>query len=149
MKKRAIGIAFLVICTAVMGVCGFARDATDSYFYNFAIVPRKTTILNQPYRAKDTSTSVYLYLTGAENNRFDSVYVRVYGTGDNDCTLTANGKSGKVTCNLYTEYEIYNNVYEKGYRFANIGFESKNYLESQKITGRWSPDCIGNFPVAS
>jgi hypothetical protein len=40
------------------------------------------------------------------------------------------------------EYEIYNGIYEAGYRFAGLKLQSDNIIRSDVVSGRWSADSI-------
>ncbi len=98
----------------------------------------------KPY-PKDTNSSVYFYLSSGSA----SVKVKVFGctlkdttkyNWNENLTLNKNGVSKKyVTCSIGTEYEIYNEVKEKGYGYAGIKMQTKGFTENH-VVGAWSPD---------
>lgn len=150
LKRRIFALMMvLLIFAGNLNVYAAKYDASDTYFTNFSISPFNYKTPTEAYRTKDTDTSVYMYLTGATNYRYNYVNVKAFGTGRTNCTLNAEGvPTGNVMCYLYVEHEIYNNIRESGYLLANVGLSSANFVDSQTVTGRWSPDTVGNFQVA-
>lgn len=147
--KSIVGISFLMICLG-MSVIAAPRDSGDRYFTDFTISPRDYAMPTVAYGSKDDSTSVYVYLTDATDYRYNYVKVRTYGPGKINLTCDSSGeRQDHVSCYIGQEHEVYNTIWESGYRAANIGLCSANYINTQTVSGRWSPDTVGHFPVAN
>ena len=113
-------------------------DVDSGYYFGFDGWFQRA---NTAYRSKDTSSSTYLrvdsrsgatmrlYVDGATNSG-----------GANYANLTI---GGYVTSPGPGRYEIHNNVYETGRRWARLGASSDNGPGT--LGGVWSPDCSGNY----
>lgn len=125
------------------------RSAVDSKFYDFTAHASYYHVIDKTYRSKDNSTSVYFVYDQAKNNRYKSIRVQTLGTGGVNCTLDASGDpSDYVYAQFGVQHEVYNEIRESGYTKANVAVMSRNYVEDEYISGRWSPDCVGHFTVA-
>lgn len=148
MKKKMLVIMGLIACLSCSVMTNAeTRSSSDTEFKSFSISPSNYNKLG--YRSKENSTPVYLWYKSATNNRYEYVFVRAYGTGGTNLTLNGSAKSvDHVTCSMGHQYAIRSNIYELGYGMATLGFKSANYIESQKISGYWSPDSVGTYPYA-
>lgn len=148
MKKKMLVLMGVIACLSCSVITNAeTRSSQDTEFNHFSISPSDYNKLG--YRKKDNSTPVYLYYQSATNNRFEHIFVRAYGTGDANLTLNGNAKSvDHVTCSMGHKYAIRSNIHEFGHGLATLGFLSANYIESQKISGYWSPDSVGTYPYA-
>jgi len=118
-------------------------DARDSDIYNFSISATSWQRVKQT-RPKDNKTSVYCYIKSASN----SVLVQTWGCDKDknlkkNCTRNSKNKATKkVKLKIGIEYQIYNNIKEKGYPNATIRIKSNNAVKSDVINGKWSPDSV-------
>lgn len=91
-------------------------------------------------RKKDGDSSVYIYIEnylGRAPRMFVDGSKSLYG-GWVDCT------EGVYYGSKRGEYEIYNQVNERGYTAARLTSWAESAAGS--IWGLWSPDCQGRFP---
>lgn len=144
MKKRTLcgGLLLLICCGSVITYAnndnspiGFSVNATN---FNATTAPR----------LKENPSPLYGYITYLQHN--STVQVRAVGVaGSNEEPLTENGLTGNlvpyVTCRQGYQYLIHSQIYEKGYGYAKLGFRSVNIINSEYVSGWWSPDSVGNY----
>lgn len=138
-KMCALAMATMMICS--VGGSVMAANTADKSI-NFDINAgnfNKTT----GDASKTNKTAVYLYIKSLANN--SSAYVKAIGVKNSDkMNLTENGTTGKrteyVVCKEGVQYSVHSQIYEKGYRTAKLAFKSKNFINSERIKGVWSPD---------
>lgn len=125
------------------------RSADDSKIStNFSVSPSSYNKVDS--RKKDGDSPVYLYYSSATNNRYTYVYVRAYGDDTKNLTLNAKAiDTDHVTCYLGNKYLIRSNIFESKCKTATLGFKSANYIQSQTVSGKWSPDSVGSYPYAN
>lgn len=151
MKKIIACLAAMaIVVTGTAGITALASSA-DTYFTDFTISALTYTEVSSP-RLKENDTSVYCYITSAGN----SVKAQVFGCSaysfDNNLTLNSKYESANhVNLDIGIEYQIYNTVYETGYKYAGLKLKSDNLFNSDVISGRWSPDSenTDNMKVAT
>lgn len=151
MKKKIVALlmAGTMAMTLPISTNVTAANTTDTAI-NFdvnALNFNKTT----GKREKQNTTPIYIHVTSLEDR--SSVRVRALGVaGANSENLTNNGTSLKrvsyVTCKLKTKYSIHNDIKEKGYGYAKLGFQSLNTINSERVKGVWSPDSTKTYTHA-
>ena len=106
-------------------------------FFDFT-ADKNGAVVSTNWRKKDTSTSVFLNLTGSDFKDFGVITVSVFGrnrNGELNCTYQTNCyflEAGR-------KYELYNSVHENGCDEVQIRFKA---LNGQHICGKWSPDYL-------
>lgn len=153
MKKRAKKLMAMLMAVTILGSGSIVSHASaeDYVFTDFTIRALSYTQVSAP-RAKENSSSVYCYITNAGN----SVKAQTWGCSANtfneNLTINSDGTStSSVTLAIGTEYQIYNGIYEEGYKYAGLKLKSKNVVNADTISGRWSADSVNtsNMTVAS
>lgn len=100
--------------------------------------------------SKDDYSSHYFYLANASERR---VFVASFACNDRGVvqevtTLSDGNEVVEVFCRLGVNYNIHNNVKEKGYHYARLGI--KAYLfDNGIVIGKWSADSIGTYNSAT
>lgn len=140
-SKRVWGAA--LFASLLLAPCSAVHASTeDKYFTNFTISARSFTPVSAP-REKSNASSVYAYVTKAGN----SVKAQTWACGstswNSNLTQDYTGSpTNSVSLDIGYEYEIYNGIYEAGYRFAGLKLQSDNIIRSDVVSGRWSADSI-------
>lgn len=129
----------LALDTPVDAPVNVGRSTVDSD-YNFHFDFKGAT-QGTYWRSKDTSSSSYLRVDGSSGYA-PRLYIDGATNSDgNGCTNTTRG--GFVRAPGVGKYEIHNNVYEDGFRWARLtGYADRG---PGKLWGAWSPDCAGNY----
>lgn len=146
--KRIISLCCAIIAIlSVLTVSAFANNHTDEGFA-FWIYPPSLSLLGS--RAKTDTTPVYLYITSSTS---DKVWVSTVGCTeslDNFVNLTCvNGAiKNHVTCYVGTKYSVHSFIYEYGYSYASLEFESADD-SIVYLAGVWSPDSVGTYTYAT
>lgn len=149
-QKVLVGLAGAMIVTSGLAIPSPAMAATvdagvvpvndvdSSYGFNFDGWFQRQ---NTAYRPKDTSSSTYIRIDSRSGAN-----IRLYVDG---ATSSGGANYANLTIGGYVvspgpgKYEIHNNVYETGRRWARLGASSD--YGSAKLKGVWSPDCSGNY----
>lgn len=116
----------------------FAKNYTDT---SFELGVKYGVIELTPAREKQDASSTYVYFQSGPSR---GVNFMVWGE-------TANGRQNdtKKTAIIYpgTKRFIHQFVYERGRRWCRLGTTVTS--ETGVARGLWSPDSIGNYPVAN
>lgn len=153
MKKRAKKLMAMLMAVTILGSGSIVSHASakDYEIVNFTISALSFTQVSAP-RLKENSTSVYCHITNAGN----SVKAQTWGCSEStfheNLTINSDGTStSSVSLAIGTEYQIYNGIYEEGYKYAGLKLKSDNLVYSDTISGKWSADSVNtsNMPVAS
>ena len=151
---RSFGSRILTMCLlAIMLVSMFCASAyaanTKDTYFDFSIAGVGYTEMPDSWaRAKENSTAVYLYYYIGTN---DYVRTRTLGAASssgpwhNMTYIASQGMVSYVNCYKGQQYSIHNYIYESGYRWAKLAFNSTNILNSERIGGKWSPDSAGVY----
>lgn len=139
MKKfLAMGVV-AVMCSLAVAVPAFADEGISTY--NTANTPfyfnlNSSTTSATEYRAKDDSSSTYVHAQSLGS----PCQLFVDGPGGVNCTT-----NGRAYLNYRGEFQIYQTVYESGYRSARLsGWRSGS---GTIASGVWSPDSWGSYPI--
>lgn len=153
MKKRVKKLMAMLMAVTILGSGSIISHASaeDYVFTDFKIRVVSYTQVSAP-RAKENSTSVYCHITNAGN----SVKAQTWGcsasTFNENLTINSDGTStSNVTLAIGTEYQIYNGIYEEGYKYAGLKLKTKNLVNPDTVSGKWSADSVNtsNMTVAS
>ncbi len=150
MKKRFMAMAMTLMTVISLGsipVMANARSNVDSAITNFRVEPSNYNQIAM--REKDDTTPIYLWITEAKNNRYSDFRVKVFANGSKNVMVDGHGNIVEfVNCYVGRKQSVRNNVREDGYNRVALGFQSRNYVETQSITGEWSPDSTGRYDYA-
>lgn len=147
MKKRVKKLAALLMAVSVLGggvvaEASSARSAADYTFTDFEIPALTYTQVSNP-RLKENSTSVYCYIKKADKSVSAQVWGCLVSSFKENLTINSNGATTScVTLSIGTQYQIYNSVYEKGYKYAGLKLKSNHIMNSDKVSGAWSADSV-------
>lgn len=130
-----------------MTVMAGARSNVDSAITNFRVEPKNYNQIAM--REKDDTSPIYLWINQAKNNRYSDFRVKVFANGSANVTVDGDRHPVEfVNCYVNRKQSIRNNVREDGYSRVALGFQSRNIVESQSISGEWSPDSTGTYNFA-
>lgn len=145
--KRIVAVVLVVLSMmSVMAVYASAANTADT---SGSVSISGSSWAYGPYRAKENSTATYLYISSAPSS---SARVRVmgYNSGGSSTNLTvANGSLvSYVTCRVGVKYSVHNNVFERGYTYAGLGFQNVS-SGSGTLNYTWSPDSAYSYTDAT
>lgn len=171
MKKRyysRVLTAFLVLALllSVMVTTAFAAETVVPYsnadVYFFKEAPISSSFAQTGTANKDNSTPAWLRIDSMSDgtqvrvrivgstlkNHACSTSVYNFGEGDPTCSYcnrctTKGSWVPFVRCNQGKNYAISSVVYERGYDFSSIGFQSTSLVTTQTVSGFWSADSTG------
>lgn len=114
-----------------------SNNTDTAYSFTFS---KQGATQGTPWRAKEDYSSVYVKITAQSGNAPRFYVDGAYGnlTGKKDCT------QGTHVANRKGEFCIYNSVREDGRTMARL--TSWACTGPGKVSGVWSPDCVGTFP---
>lgn len=132
-KKRLVALAMIAsLCIPVLPASASVDDSTFPTEYI-----THTSGAYTDSRKKEDDTSVYVFNKSA----FDIfVWVR-----HNDVNLA---QYGHVKVPSGAENLVINYVYERGYRDCYLYIAAAKPDQKGYSYGRWSPDSVGNYPIA-
>ena len=152
--KKIVASAMAVAAAAV-SIVGMGTNAIGDYTnsdYSFSVTTDEW--LNAGYtigRQKYNNSSVYVRL----DTTGKSIYTQTQGTYVYSSHWVNNTSRGRVTLTS-GRWEIYNNIFETyvesgkyGQAYARLKMWAANSNSSGSISGAWSPDCSGSYPVAN
>ena len=153
-RVRSVGRRVLTVCllaimlVSTFCVSAYAANTTDTGFAFYIAGVGYTEMPDASARKKEDSSAVYLYYTEGTN---DYVRTRTLGASSssgpwhNMTYIPSQGLVSYVNCYRGQRYSIHNYIYESGYRWAKLAFNSTNIINSEYISGVWSPDCAGVY----
>lgn len=138
MIKRRLAAGLIVLSLSVMNVCTvFANNHTDRK------IPKQYVSSSHwattDYADKQDATSHYIY-------NACGLRVRVVSYAQNGANCT-NNSYAVISAN--SKRFIFNSVWEDGYRNCRLSIRADVSGSSGNVTGWWSPDSIGSYPVAN
>lgn len=145
--KRIIALALLVV--TLVSVMSFAASASSTDI-SFQGTTYMTNHFRTPLGKKDNNTASYLYITDASElyTFVREIACQSNGTGNLICTYSDGSPTMDVVCRRGVKYNIYNDVYELGYRYAKLSFMPM-YENSSDVKGKWSADSVGTYNPAT
>lgn len=156
-KRILMLVLSLSMAAAIVAPCSLAatvepRSSTDS---NQSVNIKNSVYTYGPRRIKDNTTCVYFWgrSCGDVHFRVRAGGYFTYSTSTPvNCTQLQSGDSATyVICRVGVKYMIYNNIREKGYEYASLGFARDNSPSSSTtfLNYTWSPDSVGNYTPAT
>ncbi len=137
MKKKLISLGLVLGVTLVTSVTTHANNSDTSLPYvkvGFQFSQAKAT----PVRAKDNYTSHYIKNTSGFN-------LWVQSQTSSGINKTHNGHAIIPVAERF----IYNNIKEDKYHSCKLSITTATSGTSGYISGLWSPDSVGSYPVAN
>lgn len=114
------------------GISTYANTGDTGFYFNLSSYTTSAT----EYRAKQDASSTYVYAKSLTN----PCQLFVNGTGNNNCTT-----NDRAYLNRTGEFQIYQQVWERGYRTANLAGWRSGY--GTIASGVWSPDSWGSYTI--
>lgn len=149
MRKMAACMAAVILAMAIAGTTAsaYVDSAKDQYFVNFDIEADVYKAVSNPIE-KENSTSVYCYITKADATVLAQTWGCTVSAFKENLTLNAKGVSTTaVKLSVETEYQIYNKIYETGYRYAGLKLKTTSSVYDT-VTGCWSADSVNTSGMA-
>lgn len=143
MLKRRISALVLsgLLAVSMFGSVASAANATD-----------------RPFTFYITTTNTPVYTTGQTKEDYSSTYVNLKKATNGTIWCDVQGNRGTSTWYRETvggkhialtvgQWKVRQNVKENGGTKARLKFE--RYYSDGELSGVWSPDCVGSYPVAN
>ncbi len=146
-RKILVTVMAVIMVLGLFSSIASASNNVDEYFAFQVNANGYTTTTN--VRSKTDTSPLYLLFYTIQNH--NSAYVRTVA-GANGTNLTQDPQGymlNHVTCSVGVQYSIHSTIYESGYSTAQLAFASRNYLNSEYMTGVWSPDSVGRYVDAT
>lgn len=157
----------LVMMLSAMVTTAFAAETAVPYsnadLYFFKVAPISSSFAQTSTAAKENSTPAWLRIDSmttedqvrvrivgsSKTNHACSTSVYNFGEGDPTCSYctrctTKGSWVPYVRCSKGTNYAISSVVYERGYAYSSIGFQSTSLENTQTVSGYWSADSTGS-----
>lgn len=161
-----VALWVLVLMLSIMVTTAFAAETVVPYtsddHYFFKEAPISYSFAQTDTASKDNSTPAWLRIDSMTNETMVRVRIvgskRVnhacstseynFGEGYSTCSYctrctTKGSWVPYVRCVKGTNYAISSIVYEAGYPYSSIGFQSTSLANTQEVSGFWSADSTG------
>lgn len=138
MRKKLLTLMLVLSATFATAMPVSAKNNNDINFPTKKIGFSSSQAFHTGYAAKEDKSSHYIKNTSGFN-----LLVISQAPGGRNCT----NKNRAIIPTA--ERFIYNQIYEWGYRSCRLKITTANSGTSGYLKGCWSPDSVGNYPVAN
>jgi hypothetical protein len=143
--KKALVVLFLTLVVGLSSAVPAFATATDSTLPTSFISYSTNTTSN--VRVKDNDTSVYMKNTSG-------MTLWVYANGGSKPSSVGVTYSTGTTRNGHAnvpagQWLIINYINENGYGTAWLNISTASSSVSGNLSGLWSPDSVGSYPIAN